>query len=76
LNPFEAANVSLTVLDDPLPTVKLDEAAFNPNVALASAQWLTSKLASIDPRPVAGSYPAPAVKPVTPGTLLLPPVMS
>lgn len=76
LKPFAAANVSLTVFDDPVPTVKLEDAAVTPNVALASPQWLTNRLALIDPSPVAWSYPVPAVKPVTPGTLLLPLVVS
>jgi subtilase family serine protease len=36
----------------------------------------TRALASTDPQPVAWSYPAPAVKPLTPGTLLSPLVVS
>jgi hypothetical protein len=41
-----------------------------------SFQWLTSSSASTEPRPLAASYPGPALKPATPGTELFPVVTS
>lgn len=76
LNPPEVVNVRLTVFEYPFPTVTLDEPAVRPNEALPLLQFVASRWASIEPNPVASSYPVPALKPVTPGTLLLPLVMS
>jgi hypothetical protein len=41
-----------------------------------SVQWLTSNAASTEPNPLAWSYPVVAKNPFTPGTVLLPVVMS
>lgn len=43
---------------------------------LALLHAFTNALASTVPRPVASSYPVPAVNPFTPGTLLFPFVTS
>lgn len=45
-------------------------------VLLPSFQWETSALTSTEPSPLARSYPAEALNPVSPGTELLPLVVS
>ena len=78
MNPPLMLTLKCALLFDPaVIEMELDDrAAWQLETIMASLQWLTRTIASIEPKPVAWSNPVAALNPLCPGTLLLPLVTS